>query len=412
MRYGGEQPLPPNGSCLLGSINLTYYVRNPFSADAYFDFEAFEKNVQLFARMLDNVVEINGLPLQEQRDEIMRKRRHGMGYLGLGSAMVMMGIRYGTPDSVDLTSKITRALAINNFRAGVDLAKKRGAAPVLDEDFVITQELVNKNPNLKLVVERGECKIGETVKGRQLFVLSQYFNEWWYDPEAKRILNEIFRYGSRFTHGSSLAPTGTLALSFGNNASNGIEPSFTHFYLRNVIKTGEKTKAQMSVYSYEYLLYRKMYAEGAFTNGAIIKGPIDDEKLIAELKERPEWADTDLINPFDHLKVQAAAQKWIDSSISKTINIPTDYPFEKFQDIYLSAYERNLKGCTTFRFNPEVHQGVLVKKEDLEKTEYEFTLEDGSVVRVKGSENVVYEGHESSAANLFDSLKEGFHGKL
>jgi ribonucleoside-diphosphate reductase alpha chain len=408
----GEQPLPPNGSCLLGSVNLTYYVRDAFTPDARFDFDAFDRNVQVFAKMLDNVVEINGLPLEEQREEIARKRRHGMGYLGLGSAMIMMGIRYGTPESVQFTDRVTRALALNNFRTGVELAKKRGAAPVLDEEFVVTEEMVSKNPNLKSVVERGECKIGDKVAGRQLFVMSQYFDNWWRDDEAKTILLEVAKFGSRFTHGSSLAPTGTLALSFANNASNGIEPSFTHFYLRNVIKTGEKTKAQMPVYSFEYLLYRQKLALGLIDGTKRPEESIDDDKLIAELKQRPEWADTDLIDPFDHIKVQAAAQKWLDSSISKTINVPTDYPFEKFQDIYLSAYESKLKGCTTFRFNPEVHQGVLVKKEDLEKTRYEFTLDDGSTVVLKGSDMVEYDGHISSAANLFDALKEGFHGKL
>jgi ribonucleoside-diphosphate reductase alpha chain len=393
-------------------VNLTYYVRNPFTPDAYFDFEAFEKNVQLFARMLDNVVEINGLPLEEQRDEIHRKRRHGMGYLGLGSAMIMLGVRYGSDASVNLTDKITRALAINNFRTGLDLAKKRGAAPVFSEDFVVTEELTARNESLRLAVEHGKVQLGETIKGSKLFVMSSYFKDWWNDEELADLLREISVHGSRFSHATSIAPTGTLALSFGNNASNGIEPSFSHFYLRNVIVTGEKTKVQKSVYSYEYMLYRELYASGALTDGKIIIDPIDDDKLLAELRERPEWGAADDIDPFDHVKVQAAAQKWIDSSISKTINVPTDYSFEQFQDIYMAAYDSGLKGCTTFRFNPEAFQGVLVKKEDLDATEYEFTTEDGQTFRLRGSDNVEYDGNVATAANLFEALKEGYYGKF
>ena len=410
-KLSGET-LPPNGSCLLGSVNLTYYVRNPFTADAYFDFEAFEKNVQLFARMLDNVVEINGLPLEEQRAEIQRKRRHGMGYLGLGSAMIMLGVRYGSDASVELTDKITRSLAVNNFRTGLDLAKKRGAAPVFTEDFIVTEELAAKNESLRLAVERGNVQVGETMKGSTLFVMSGYFKNWWDDEELADLLRQISVHGSRFSHATSIAPTGTLALSFGNNASNGIEPSFSHFYLRNVIVTGEKTKVQKPVYSYEYMLYRDLYAKGAFGGGKCPSDAIDDDKLLAELRERPEWGAADDIDPFDHVKVQAAAQKWIDSSISKTINVPTDYAFDKFQDIYMAAYDSGLKGCTTFRFNPEAFQGVLVKKEDLDATEYEFTTEDGQTFRLKGSDNVEYDGNVATAANLFDALKENYYGKF
>jgi ribonucleoside-diphosphate reductase alpha chain len=120
----------------------------------------------------------------------------------------------------------------------------------------------------------------------------------------------------------------------------------------------------------------------------------------------------DDIKPLQHVEVQAAAQKWVDSSISKTINIPTDFPFEEFKDVYLHAYEKGLKGCTTFRFNPEAFQGVLVKEKDLENTIYQFKLEDGSLVELKGNEQVEYDGEMHTAANLFDALKEGYYGKF
>ena len=120
----------------------------------------------------------------------------------------------------------------------------------------------------------------------------------------------------------------------------------------------------------------------------------------------------DDVSPRQHVDIQAAAQKWIDSSISKTINVPTDYDYQDFKDIYLYAHDKGLKGCTTFRFNPEAFQGVLVKDEDLENTTYRFTLEDGSELEVKGNEEVEYDGETHSAANLFDALKEGYYGRL
>jgi ribonucleoside-diphosphate reductase alpha chain len=400
--------LPPEGSCLLGSINLTRYVLNPFTKDAQFDFDLFAKNIQLFTRMLDNVVEINGLPLEGQRREIFRKRRHGMGFLGLGSSLTMLGIPYGSPESIQFANDVSKSLALNNFRVGVDLAKTRGAAPIFDEEFKITTEMISKNKNLQEIQTAYSLQENTVVSGKDLFCLSEYFDNWKDDPEASKILEEMKIYGSRFSHGTSIAPTGTIALSFGNNASNGVEPSFSHHYIRNVIKAGQATKVQMNVYSFEYLLYKEFYAN----EHGIDVSDIVDEILLQELSTKPEWANTDSIDPFNHVKVQASCQKWIDSSISKTINIPTDYAFEKFQDIYMFAYESKLKGCTTFRYNPENFQGVLVTKENLDNTKYEFVTENGEKIVVSGNDTVVYNGKESSAANLFDALKENYYGKL
>jgi len=207
--------------------------------------------------------------------------------------------------------------------------------------------------------------------------------------------------GARFTHHSSIAPTGTISLSLANNASNGIEPSFAHHYARNVIREGKKSKEKVDVFSYELLSYRKLINEHAM--------PFGEEGSTA----LPEYfISADEVSPMQHVDVQAAAQEWIDSSISKTANVPTDFPYEDFKDIYLYAYDKGLKGCTTFRFNPEAFQGVLVKEQDLENTLYEFTLEDGSVVQVKGNEEIDYDGETHTAANLFDALKEGYYGRF
>jgi ribonucleoside-diphosphate reductase alpha chain len=168
-----------------------------------------------------------------------------------------------------------------------------------------------------------------------------------------------------------------------------------------VIREGRKTKEKVDVYSFELLAYRKLVNEKAM--------PYSEDP---EAKLPDYFVSSESIEPKQHVDIQAASQKWIDSSISKTANVPTDYPFDNFKDIYLYAYEQGLKGCTTFRFNPEAFQGVLVKEQDLENTTYRFNLEDGSVLEAKGNEMIEYDGETHTAANLFDALKEGYYGKF
>ena len=389
----GEQPLPPYGACLLGSVNLTKFVRNPFTDQATFDWDEYRQVVAIFTRMLDNVVEINGLPLEQQRAEIARKRRHGMGYLGLGSTLTMLKMKYGEDASIAFTEEVTKVMAETGWEIGVELAKEKGAAPIMDEEFVVTGDMLSKRPEM---VKDG-FKLGDKVKGKVLMgMYSRYMQQF---PEALR--KQIAKTGVRFSHHSSIAPTGTISLSLANNASNGIEPSFAHHYARNVIREGKKTKEKVDVFSYELLAYREL-----INNKAMPFSDAEDEKL-------PDYfLDSSTIQAKAHVDIQAAAQKWIDSSISKTINVPTDYDFEDFKNIYLYAYDKGLKGCTTFRFNPEAFQGVLVTEKDLESTTYKFTLEDGTVIEAKGNEEIEYDGEMHSAANLYDALKEGYYGKF
>ena len=215
------------------------------------------------------------------------------------------------------------------------------------------------------------------------------------------LVEQLISEGGRFTHHSSIAPTGTISLSLANNVSNGIEPSFAHHYFRNVIRENRKTKEKVDVFSYELLSYRQMINPGAM--------PFSEE----ESTSLPEYfTAADEVSPVQHVDSQAAAQKWVDSSISKTANVPTDFPYEDFKGIYTYAYQQGLKGCTTFRFNPEAFQGVLVKEKDLKNTTYTFTLDDGSTVVRKGDEEIEYDGEVHSAANIFDALKEGYYGKF
>ena len=392
----GEQPLPPYGACLLGSVNLTKFVKHPFTERAEFDWEEYKEVVRVFTRMLDNVVEVNGLPLQQQRDEIMRKRRHGMGFLGLGSTMTMLQMKYGSKDSCEFTERIARDMAVAGWETGLQLAKEKGAAPIMDEVFDVTAEMLRKRPEMV----RDGWKPGQQIQGKTLHAkYSRYMQK--VAEVAPELVEELAEIGARFTHHSSIAPTGTISLSLANNASNGIEPSFAHHYSRNIIRPGKKTKEKVDVWSFELLAYRELVNPKAMPYAEDTAARLPDYFIAA-----------DDITPKEHVDVQAAAQKWVDSSISKTANVPTDYPYEDFKDIYRYAHAQGLKGCTTFRFNPAAFQGVLVKESDLENTTYRFELDDGSVVEVKGNEQIEYDGELHTAANLFDALKEGYYGKF
>jgi ribonucleoside-diphosphate reductase alpha chain len=346
--------------------------------------------------MLDNVVEINGLPLGEQRDEIYRKRRHGMGFLGLGSAMTMLKLRYGSPEAVRFTEDVAREMALAGWEAGLDLAREKGPAPIMLEEFTVTTEMLARRPEMA----RDGWKAGDRIPGRVLHArYSRYMQR--VAAVAPELVKDLERVGARFTHHTSIAPTGTISLSLANNASNGIEPSFAHHYFRNVIREGKKSKEKIDVYSFELLAYRHLVNGNARPGGNSAGERLPDYFITA-----------DDIRPREHVDIQAAAQKWVDSSISKTANVPTDFPYEEFKDIYLYAWEQGLKGCTTFRFNPEAFQGVLVKERDLKNTKYTFVLDDGKEVTVAGDEEIEYDGEVHTAANLFDALKEGYYGKF
>jgi ribonucleoside-diphosphate reductase alpha chain len=391
----GEQPLPPYGSCLLGSVNLTRFVIDPFTKDARFDWDEYREVVRVFTRMLDNVVEVNGLPLEGQRNEIMRKRRHGMGYLGLGSTFTLLGMKYGSPESVKFTEDVSREMAVAGWEAGLELAREKGPAPIMNEEFEVTAEMLRKRPEMK----KDGWKVGARVPGRLLHArYSRYMQR--VAAVAPQLVDDLAQVGARFTHHTSIAPTGTISLSLANNASNGIEPSFAHHYFRNVIREGRKTKEKVDVFSFELLAYRELINHEAMPNATEGKTKLPDY-----------FSTSDEVSPTQHVDIQAAAQIWVDSSISKTANVPTDYNYDDFKHIYKYAHEKGLKGCTTFRFNPEAFQGVLVKEEDLKNTKYVFTLEDGSEVEVAGDEEIEYDGEMHSAANLYDALKEGYYGK-
>src|SRR5581483_3992758 len=195
----------------------------------------------------------NGLPLEQQRHEIVRKRRHGMGFLGLGSTITLLGMKYGSPESLRFTEDVSREMAVAGWEAALELAREKGPAPIMNEEFTVTREMLRKRPEMM----RDGWKPRAKIPGRLLHArYSRYMQR--VAEVAPQLVHELAEIGARFTHHASIAPTGTISLSLANNASNGIEPSFAHHYFRNVIRQGRKTKEKIDVFSFELLAYRQM----------------------------------------------------------------------------------------------------------------------------------------------------------
>ena len=310
--------------------------------------------------------------------------------------MTMLCMRYGEQKSLAFTEQVSKEMAVQGWRTALQLSEEKGAAPIMEEDFSVTEAMLVKRPEMRT----DGIKAGDSIKGKVLWAkYSRYMQQ--VAGEDAALVEALAEKGARFTHHSSIAPTGTISLSLANNASNGIEPSFAHHYFRNVIRANKKSKEKVDVFSFELLAYRH------FVNAEALPS------MEAASRNLPDYfIAADDVKPTEHVDVQAAAQIWVDSSISKTANVPTDYPYEDFKDIYRYAFEKGLKGCTTFRFNPEAFQGVLVKEQDLANTTYRFKLDDGSFVEAQGGDEIEYDGEMHSAANLYDALKEGYYGKF
>src|SRR5579871_5899214 len=289
----GEQPLPPYGACLLGSINLASLVKEPFTDAAVLDEGELKRIVPLAVRMLDNAIDVSRFPLEEQLHEAQAKRRIGLGVTGLADALILCGVRYGSARAVALTEQWMKAIERAAYFASVELAAEKGPFPLFDKDAYLA---------------------GETVAALD---------------EDVRIA--IGNYGIRNALLTSVAPTGTISI-FADNVSSGLEPVFSFKYTRNVLMP-DGTRKEEDVSDYAYRLYHR--ATGAGENGTL-----------------PDYfVDAQSLSPADHVVMQAAVQKYVDSSISKTINVPIDFPFEQFKDVYLQAYELGCKGCTTYRPN-------------------------------------------------------------
>ncbi len=318
----GEQPLPPYGACLLGSINLAALIKHPFDSKvARLDSKALKELVRTAVRMLDNVIEVTNYPLPQQAEESKNKRRIGLGVTGVADALLMLGITYGSDEAAIWVDAITKAIASEAYLASAALAAEKGPFPLFDEDAYL------KHPYI------------------------QQFDE--------NVRVAISKHGLRNSHLTSIAPTGTISL-YAGNISSGIEPVFAYHYTRKVLeKDGSKREEQVE--DYAYARFREWYAKQPEPHG--YPAPRFDE---IELPDYFVSAQT--LPPEAHVKMQAAAQKWVDSSISKTVNLPEDISFEDFKAVYLMAYEMGCKGCTTYRPNDVTGSVLSVepKKETIE----------------------------------------------
>lgn len=304
----GEQPLPPYGACLLGSINLARLIVDPFTADAKMDLEKMRHLVAMAVRMMDNVVDTSKFALSQQEKEAKAKRRIGLGVTGLADALLMLRMTYGEDDAVQQTEEWMRAIQNAAYRASVELAKEKGAFPLFDADKYLASPTIQD-----------------------------------LDDDIKA---DIRTYGIRNALLTSIAPTGTISL-YAGNVSSGIEPVFAYAYNRKVLQK-DGTRTEQEVVDYAVQMYRDLHGRDA---------------------ELPDYFVTaQTLTPLAHVRMQAAAQKWVDSSISKTVNCPADISFEDFQEVYLAAYESGCKGCTTYRPN-DVTGSVLSVVEEKPKTD-------------------------------------------
>ena len=293
----GEQPLPPYGACLLGSINLAKLVEHPFDKNAYLDVSQLEDLVFTAVRMMDNVIEVSQFPLEAQKLEAKNKRRIGLGVTGLADALLMVGLRYGSDEAVKKTEKWMKTIARSAYKASINLAEEKGAFPLFDpEKFIVSGNMIQM------------------------------------DEDVKKAVN---KFGIRNALLTSIAPTGTISL-YAGNVSSGIEPVFAYSYTRKVLQN-DGSHVEEEVVDYAVKLWRDKFGNA----------PLPDFFVSAQN-----------LTPADHVKMQAAAQKWVDSSISKTINCPEDISFDDFKEVYIQAYDTGCKGCTTYRPN-EVTGSVL-----------------------------------------------------
>lgn len=392
----GEQPLPPNASCLLGSINLAEFIIDPCTDKARVDWESFGLCCRLFHEMLDIVVDVSNLPIKEQKESIVNTRRHGAGLYGIGTTANLLKLKYGSDEFASVVEQASLILEFEGLMRGLELAKEKHPSPSLVKSYLCTEELMSKYERLNKVNLK-DFKVNEEYSGLEYWFQSAFMVKFINKlNEVSSGLGDslklkIKQNGMRYSHCTSFAPTGTIALTMGNNSSNGIEPSFAHTYFRNIIVKGRKTKLQTEIVSAELLYYRKL-----------INDPTANP---------PDYFMTAHdVTIDDHLKIMGIVQPYVDSSISKTINLPTEITLEEMKEVYIKAYKLNLKGCTVYRENPEIYQSVLITKKDLDKTVYVFTTEDGDEISLKGSETLVYDGEETTAGNLYDALKEGTYG--
>lgn len=336
----GEQPLPPYGACLLGSINLTKFVIDPFTDNARLDINDLIRTTNIAVRLLDNVIDMSNYPLPSQAEEAKNKRRMGIGLTGLADALTMLGKKYNSITARCVASEAMSAIDITAYITSVLLAKEKGGYPISCNDYNRADTHCEKIMNCIASVVENNSERAVHSHANLFDKLHMYFTTRMPDFKLEHVLELYRTYGMRNSHLTSIAPTGTISMLAGN-VSSGLEPAFAYVYTRKIRNTTEADISQVLVCDYAY----QKYCEH-----------VGGEVPIEELPDT--FVNATNIDPIDHVLMQAVLQEWVDSSISKTINIPVDYPFEKFKDVYMLAYENGCKGCTTFRPSASV-PGIL-----------------------------------------------------
>ncbi len=338
----GEQPLPPYGACLLGSINLARLVRAPFEDGAGLDETELDRLVATAVRMMDNVVDASRFPLPQQAEEARNKRRIGLGVTGLADALLMTGMRYGAPEAARQTERWLHRIARTAYLASVDLAREKGPFPLFDADkFLATGHMMQMDEDVRAAIR------------------------------AHGIRNALL---------TSIAPTGTISL-YAGNVSSGIEPVFAYSYNRKVLQR-DGSRNEEEVVDYAVQIWREKFGDAALPD---------------------HFVNAQTLAPSDHVRMQAAAQKWVDSSISKTINCPAEIDFDAFKDVYMQAYESGCKGCTTYRPNAVTGSVLSIS----EKSDPDLGTSD-RLAKAFGQSRFATRKELATASNLDAAVLEGY----
>lgn len=341
-----EQPLPPYACCDLGSTNLTKFVRNPFTKEAYFDWEGYKENIKISVRMLDNVLDASAWPLEQQHKEAMNKRRIGLGFLGLGDAIIMLGLSYEKEDGVKFAAQVSEIMRNTAYRASIDLAIEKGPFPLFNYSHM---------------------------EGKFVARLPEDIRE------------SMSLHGIRNSHLTSIAPTGTITLAFADNASNGIEPPFSWVYTRKK-RMPDDTQKEFEVADHAWRMYRAL---GHDMNNL-------PKNFVSALEMSVEA----------HVNVMKAVQPFCDTAISKTVNIPADYPYEDFKNLYIYAWEAGLKGLATYRPNDVLGSVLSVKEE--KKDEKKEIIDNPVITEVEENTDItVSEIVDEMYSQSFTSRKDG-----
>ena len=366
---------------------LPKYVLKPFTDKVSFDYESFKIDVKTAQYFLDDIIELSNPPLKNIKNELLLKRKRGLGFMGLADVFIMFRTKYGSAESIKLTKKIIYSIASSSYETNVELAKLRGPCPIAKGIEPFNKETFAENYCNSLYIQNLEREMDRNKNSKF------------------KLTKEIKKHGVRYTHGISIAPTGTTSI-INNYMSSGVEPVFSFKGKRNVIvdlKGGNKFKKQYDTYNYALIEYYAYY-NPTILEQEVIQFIEKDYKKDGKLNLPDYFVEAQDVSIDEHLNILKVLSPFVDHSISKTINIPEDLSFEDYKEVYMKAHSYNLKGITTFRYNPEIFGAILVNEAEQKNTIYKFITESGEEYIASGDEKIKYRGQEFVASNLFECI--------